>query len=107
MYSPRRVQGFYKKAELELLIQRRQSRRSLADEPINDTIVERYNQTRAIRRIGESFEQDNERKSLLVMATGSGKTRTIIALSDLLIRCNWAKRLRTNIWFNPKPFRCL
>ncbi len=93
MYAPRRVQGFYKKAELELLIQRRQSRRSLADEPINDTIVERYYQTRAIRRIGESFEQDNERKSLLVMATGSGKTRTVIALSDLLIRCNWTKRV--------------
>lgn len=93
MYPPRRVLGFYKKAELELLIQRRQTRRSLADSTINESIVERYYQTRAIRRIGESFEQDNERKSLLVMATGSGKTRTVIALSDLLIRCNWAKRV--------------
>jgi type I restriction enzyme R subunit len=93
MYAPRRVQGFYKKPELELLIQRRQSRRALADESINEDIAGRYYQTRAIRRIGESFEQDNERKSLLVMATGSGKTRTVIALSDLLIRCNWAKRV--------------
>jgi len=93
MYPPRRVQGFYKKAELELLIQRRTKRRSLGEATISDTIVERYYQTRAIRRIGESFEKDNERKALLVMATGSGKTRTVIALCDLLVRCNWAKRI--------------
>ena len=48
---------------------------------------------RAIRRIGEAFENDLERKALLVMATGAGKTRTVIALSDLLMRCNWAKRI--------------
>ncbi len=93
MYPPRCVAGFCKKAELELLIQRRTTRRELAAATINETIVERYYQTRAIRRIGESFEKDNERKSLLVMATGSGKTRTVIALCDLLIRCNWAKRV--------------
>lgn len=92
-YPPRQVQGFYKKAELELLIQRRTTRRELASATINEAIVERYYQTRAIRRIGESFEKDNERKSLLVMATGAGKTRTVIALCDLLIRCNWAKRV--------------
>ena len=93
MYPPRRVQGFYKKAELELLVQRRRTRRELATATISNTIVERYYQTRAIRRIGESFEKDNERKALLVMATGSGKTRTVIALCDLLIRCNWVKRV--------------
>jgi len=93
MYPPRAVQGFYTKDELELLIQRRTSRKSLASEEINDRIVERYYQTRAIRKISESFENDLERKALLVMATGAGKTRTIIALSDLLMRCNWAKRV--------------
>lgn len=92
-YPPRRVQGFYKKPELELLIQRRASRKSLADATIDESIVERYYQTRAIRRIGEALERHNERKALLVMATGSGKTRTVIALCDLLIRCNWAKRV--------------
>ncbi len=60
---------------------------------MNPAIVERYYQTRAIRRIGEAFESDNERKALVVMATGAGKTRTVIALSDLLMRCNWAKRV--------------
>ncbi|HET6569064.1 MAG TPA: DEAD/DEAH box helicase family protein [Rhodothermales bacterium] len=92
-YPPRPVQGFYSKAELELLLQRRTTRRPLARADIDPSIVERYYQTRAIRRIGEAFERDHERKALIVMATGAGKTRTVIALSDLLIRCNWAKRI--------------
>ena len=52
-YPPRRVQGFYKKAELELLIQRRETQRTLAEAPISSAIVERHYQTRAIRRIAE------------------------------------------------------
>jgi type I restriction enzyme R subunit len=48
---------------------------------------------RAIRRVAEAFERDHDRKALLVMATGAGKTRTVIALCDLLMRCNWAKRV--------------
>lgn len=92
-YPPRPVQGFYKKPELELAIQRRTSRQKLAEAPINGDIIERYYQTRAVRRVGETFEVDNLRKSLLVMATGAGKTRTVIALADVLMRCNWAKRV--------------
>ncbi len=92
-YPPRPVQGFYKKPELELAIQRRASRRKLAEAVINPAIVERHYQIRAIRRVGETFEVDNQRKSLLVMATGAGKTRTVIALADVLMRCNWAKRV--------------
>ena len=92
-YPPRPVQGFYKRAELELLIQRRTTRKSLAAAAINESIVERFYQKRAIRRIGETFEQANQRKALVVMATGAGKTRTVIALVDLLMRCNWAKRV--------------
>lgn len=93
MYPPREVQGFYKKTELELLIQRRASRKPLAKALIDSEIVERYYQTRAVRRIGETFEKDHQRKALVVMATGAGKTRTVIALVDLLMRCNWAKRV--------------
>jgi type I restriction enzyme, R subunit len=92
-YPPRPVQGFYKKAELELLIQRRTSKKPLGPAEISGTIVERYYQTRAIRRVAEAFEKESERKALLVMATGAGKTRTVIALVDLLMRCNWAKRV--------------
>lgn len=91
-YPPRGVQGFYKKDELELMIQRRASRKPLIKADISSTIVERYYQSRAIRRVGESFETDKARKALLVMATGAGKTRTVIALVDLLMRCNWVKR---------------
>ncbi|MEO6853577.1 MAG: DEAD/DEAH box helicase family protein, partial [Rhodoferax sp.] len=43
--------------------------------------------------IGETFERDRQRKALVVMATGAGKTRTVIALVDLLQRANWAKRV--------------
>jgi type I restriction enzyme, R subunit len=92
-YPPRHVQGFYKKTELELLIQRRSARRLLAEATIDGNIVERHYQTRAIRRIAEAFERDHDRKALLVMATGAGKTRTVIALCDLLMRCNWVKRV--------------
>lgn len=92
-YPPRAVQGFCKKAELELLIQRRGTRKPLAAAEINAAIVERYYQTRGIRRIAESFERDHDRKALVVMATGAGKTRTVIALCDLLMRSNWVKRV--------------
>lgn len=90
---PRRVQGFYKKNELELMIQRRETRKPMAEAKINEGIVDRYYQHRAIRRVGEAFEKDLDRRALLVMATGSGKTRTVVALCDLLVRCNWVKRV--------------
>lgn len=92
-YPPRPVQGFYKKDELELAVQRRSSRKSPAEAVIDSSIIERHYQTRAVRRVGQSFEVDRQRRALLVMATGSGKTRTVIALADLLMRCNWAKRI--------------
>ncbi len=72
---------------------RRQTRRSLVEAPISPTIVERHYQTRAIRRIAETVERDHDHKALLVMATGAGKTRRAIALRDLLMRCNWVKRV--------------
>lgn len=71
-YPPRSVQGFLTEDELELMIQRRSSRKPLAGEPINTAIVERYYQERAIRRIGAAFEDHRDRKTLLVMATGAG-----------------------------------
>ena len=92
-YPPRPVQGFHKKDELQLLVQRRSSAKPLAGVTINPDIVERHYQLRAIRRIGETFERDRQRKALVVMATGAGKTRTVIALVDLLQRANWAKRI--------------
>ena len=91
--APRRVQGFYKKDELELLMQRRSSKQSLALAKINPNIAGRGYQQQAIRSVTEAIEKHNQRRSLIVMATGAGKTRTVIALTELLIRCNWAKRV--------------
>lgn len=91
-YPPRPVQGFYTRDELDLMIQRRETRQSLEEKDINTGIAGRYYQKRAITKIAESFEKDNRRKSLLVMATGAGKTRTVIALCDLLQRAKWIKR---------------
>ncbi len=90
-YPPRTVAGFYKKDELASLILRRAQRAPLDVAQVKDRIVERYYQKRAIGSIAEQFAQAR-RKTLLVMATGSGKTRTAIALVDLLQRAGWVKR---------------
>jgi type I restriction enzyme R subunit len=92
-FAPRTVQGFLTKDELQLMVQRRTTKQPLTGLDINGEIVERYYQERAIRAIAEHFEHDKQRKALVVMATGAGKTRTVIALADLLMRANWAKRV--------------
>ncbi|WP_396617308.1 DEAD/DEAH box helicase family protein [Lysobacter soli] len=89
---PREVQGFYSRDELELAIQRRQLQDDLRGIAINNAIVERPYQLRAIRAMAESLTQ-GRRAGLLTMATGTGKTRTAIALVELLMRGNWVKRV--------------
>jgi len=91
-YPPRPISGFLKKDELERLIFRRQHRKRLHLVATADAIVNRSYQKEAIRRITDAF-QSKERKALLVMATGTGKTRTAIALVDLLMRANWVNRV--------------
>ncbi len=91
MYPPREVAGFCKKDELDTLIRRREQRKPLDVTKIKDAIVERYYQKRAIGSIAQHFASGH-RKSLLVMATGTGKTRTAVALVDLLQRAGWVKR---------------
>ncbi len=90
-YPPRRVAGFYKKDELARLIRRRTQRRALDVGEVKDAIAGRYYQKRAIGSISEQFTSAR-RKALLVMATGTGKTRTAIALVDVLQRAGWVKR---------------
>ena len=90
-YAPRVVAGFYKKDELASLLHRRSHREPLHASGVKDAIAGRYYQKRAIGSIGEQFGQA-QRKALLVMATGSGKTRVAIALVDLLQRAGWVKR---------------
>jgi type I restriction enzyme, R subunit len=92
-YPPRVVQGFFTKAELDLMIRQREERRPLGETEIDSKIVDRPYQHRAIRRIGERFEEENQRGALVVMATGAGKTRTAIALVDQMMRAGWVKRV--------------
>lgn len=91
-YPPREIQGFYTRDELELLIQRRQTRRPLSAAPFNRDIAGRPYQEHAIKAVGAAFEA-KQRQALLVMATGSGKTRTVVALVDQLMKASWVKRV--------------
>ncbi len=91
-YPPRPVQGFYTRDELKLAIDRRTTRKPLDTVASDSEIVGRYYQERAIRKVAAALER-KQRKALLVMATGAGKTRTVIALDDVLQRANWVKRV--------------
>lgn len=92
-HPPRRISGFLKKDELQLLHQRRANARPLSKVDVDTSIVNRHYQQRAIRRVGEAFVKHAQRRALLVMATGSGKTRTVVALIDQLMRANRVKRV--------------
>ncbi len=99
-YIPRKVYGFYKKEELQTFIRRRDERLDLRTFPVNTDIVGRPYQLQAIQRVAEAMVIDKNkmllgknRKALLVMATGSGKTRTAAAIADMMTKCNWAKRI--------------
>lgn len=91
-YPPRSVLGFYTKDSLQTLFFQRRNRESLKLAEVNKKITGRYYQVAAIRRVGERFDEGH-RRALLVMATGTGKTRTAISLTDILLRKKWAKRV--------------
>ena len=90
----RKVSGFFTKSDLEKLMNRRETRKKLSAVPIDDKITDRYYQKEAIRAVCEHIEQ-GFRKALLVMATGTGKTRTASSLTDVLSRGGYI----TNILF--------
>lgn len=92
MYPERRVYGFYTKDELETLIERRHLRQSIDTMQVDKTIAGRPYQERAIRKVLEHFDAKH-RRALLVMATGTGKTRTAVALVKCMTEANWAKRI--------------
>src|SRR5690606_15519770 len=81
----RKVSGIFAKSDLEKLMNRRSGRRPLNEIPVDDRIAGRYYQKEAIRAVCDAIEQ-GQRKALLVMATGTGKTRTAAGLTDVLSR---------------------
>ena len=92
-YPERRVSCIYAKRDLEKLFNLRRMRTSLKHVTVNPSIAGRYYQEGAIKAVCEAFDQKNRRKALLVMATGSGKTRTCIALCDVLLQHGWVKNI--------------
>ncbi|TGM60300.1 DEAD/DEAH box helicase family protein [Leptospira vanthielii] len=89
---PRKVYGFPTRDDLERYAYIRRARRPLSGELINTQIAGRDFQIQAIRSVLEAVEK-KKRKFLLVMATGTGKTRTCIALVETLMRAGWAERV--------------
>lgn len=92
-YPERKVASIYSKRDLEKLFNLQATKSSLAFIEVKKNIAGRYYQEAAIRAVCESFDKKNRRKALLVMATGSGKTRTVIALTDVLLNAGWIKNV--------------
>jgi type I restriction enzyme, R subunit len=90
--AKREIFGFFTREDLENLLYIRQNAKPLSSIEINNKIVDRVYQHEAIRRVGESFAQ-GKRNALIVMATGTGKTRTTMGLIDVFMRSNQARRI--------------
>lgn len=98
----RPVHGFYSKQELQTVFYRRENRKDIRKQKIDTVIAGRSYQMRSIKSIAEHFSGNSKttgnligtnRGALLVLATGTGKTRVSIAFSKLLLEANWAKRI--------------
>ncbi|SFL06885.1 type I restriction enzyme, R subunit [Lachnospiraceae bacterium KH1T2] len=92
-YPERKVAEIYSKRDLEKLFNLLSMRESLRDISVDKNIAGRYYQEAAIKAVCDCFDEKNYRKALLVMATGSGKTRTVIALCKVLLDAGWVKNI--------------
>ena len=93
LYPERKVASVYSKRDLEKLFNLQTMRTGLSHVTVNKNIAGRYYQEAAIKAVCDSFGNKNRRKALLVMATGSGKTRTVIELCDVLLQHGWVKNI--------------
>ncbi len=92
-YPERKVAALYSKRDLEKLFNLQSMRSSLKYIMVDKSIAGRYYQEAAVKAVCDAFGQKNRRKALLVMATGSGKTRTVIALVKVLLEQGWIKNV--------------
>ena len=92
-YPERKVATIYSKADLNKWFNLQAMKSKLSYIRVDKNIAGRYYQEAAIKAVCESFDQRNRRKALLVMATGSGKTRTVIALTKVLLDAGWIKNV--------------
>lgn len=91
-YPPRKVSGYYTQEELQLLIDRRTLKKELNNISIDENITNRTYQQEAIKAFCDDLSH-HQRKGLLVMATGTGKTRTAVSIVDVLTNSNWIKNV--------------
>jgi type I restriction enzyme R subunit len=91
-YPPRKIFGFYSKDSLQYLVYQRRARQGLNTLSPKAEIAGRLYQIETIKRVMERFTHQY-RKGLIVQATGTGKTRVAIAMTELLIRAGWVKRV--------------
>ena len=92
-YPERKIAAIYSKRDLEKLFNLRRMRTSLKNVMVDQEIAGRYYQEGAVKAVCNAFDKKNRRKALLVMATGSGKTRTVIALCKVLLEHGWVKNI--------------
>ena len=92
-YPERKVSMIYSKRDLEKWFNLQTMKTSLKNITVDKNIAGRYYQEGAVKAVCDSFGNKNRRKALLVMATGSGKTRTVISLCDVLLQHGWAKNI--------------
>ena len=92
-YPERRAAAIWSKRDIEKLFNLRSMRTSLNNVTVDRDIAGRYYQEGAIKAVCDAFGKKNRRKALLVMATGSGKTRTVIALCKVLLEHGWVKNI--------------
>lgn len=93
LYPERKCSSIYSKRDLEKLFNLQTMRTSLKHIMVNKNIAGRYYQEGAVKAVCDAFDTRNRRKALLVMATGSGKTRTVISLVDVLLQHGWIKNI--------------
>lgn len=92
-YPERKCSVIYSKRDLEKWFNLLSMRSSLRYISVDKDIAGRYYQESAIKAVCDSFDRKNRRKALLVMATGSGKTRAVIALCKVLLKAGWVKNI--------------
>ena len=92
-YPERKIAVIWSKRDLEKWFNLQRMRSSLNNIMVDRDIAGRYYQEAAIKAVCDSFGKQNRRKALLVMATGSGKTRTVIALCKVLLEQGWIKNI--------------
>lgn len=91
IYPERECAAIYSKRDLEKLFFLQENREKLTNISVNKNIADRYYQQEAVKAVCTAFDKGNRRKALLAMATGSGKTRIVYSLIDVLLKRKWIK----------------